>query len=84
MIKDVPSFACIEEAFHVALNLDIDIEIYQKSWNKGIADLRAIVKWFSETFSGDMVLLSNTSELLALRRSGEIIKSLNGTLDALI
>ena len=76
LTKDVPSFSCIEKAFDVTLNFDVDIEIYQKTWREGIADLQMIVGWFLGSFSGDMILLSDTSELLALRRKGEIIQRL--------
>jgi len=76
LTEDMPSFVCIEEAFDATLNFDIDIEIYQKTWSEGVADIQAIVEWFSAVFPGDLVLLSDTSELLALRRRGVIVKSL--------
>lgn len=76
LTEDIPSFASLEETFDATLNFDIDIEIYQKTWSKGVVDIRAIVEWFTAFFPGDLVLLSDTSELLALRCRGAIIKSL--------
>lgn len=60
----------------VVLNLDIDIEIYQKKQPEGVASLQAIIEWFLGTFAGDMVLFSDTSKLIALRRRGEVINEL--------
>lgn len=74
LTKDIPSFECIEKAFDVTLNLDIDIAIYQEKWDAGVANLRMLIDWILEAFAGDMVLLSDTSELIALRQRGEIIK----------
>lgn len=74
LTKDIPSFECIEKAFDVILNLDIDIELYQEKWDVGVANLRMLIEWILETFTGDMVLLSDTSELIALRQRGEVIK----------
>lgn len=73
LTKDVPSFECIEKELDVTLNFDIDIEIYQKKQSKGIADIQMLIKWFLGTFTGDMVLLSDTSELIALRQRGNLI-----------
>ena len=74
LTKDIPSFECIEKAFDVILNLDIGIELYQEKWDVGVANLRMLIEWILETFTGDMVLLSDTSELIALRQRGEVIK----------
>ena len=75
LTKNVPSFECIEKEFDVSLNLDIDIEIYQEKWDCGVANLRLIVEWFLETFTGDMVLLSDTSELIALRQKNKVTQN---------
>ena len=74
LTNDIPSFECIEKAFDVILNLDIDIELYQEKWDVGVANLRMLIEWILETFTGDMVLLSDTSELIALRQRGEVIR----------
>ena len=72
LTENIPSYECIEKEFDVSLNLDIDIEIYHEKWDYGIANLRLIVEWFLETFTGDMVLLSDTSELIALRQRSKV------------
>ena len=73
LTKDIPSLECIEKELDVTLNFDIDIEIYQKKQSKGIADVRMLIEWFLRTFSGDMVLFSDTSNLIALRQRGNLI-----------
>lgn len=74
LTEDIPSFECVEKEFDVVLNFDIDIEIYQKKWTEGVSNIRMLMRWFLEAFTGDMVLLSDTSELLALRQRGKVIK----------
>lgn len=74
LTEDVPSFECIEEEFDVTLNLDIDIEIYQKKRAEGVANLRTIIEWFLGTFAGDLVLFSDTTELIVLRQRGKLLK----------
>ena len=76
LTEDIPSYECVERELDVTLNLDIDIEIYQKKQTEGVVNLRTIIEWFLETFAGDLVLFSDTSELIALRRRGEIIHEL--------
>ena len=76
LTEDIPPFEYIERELDVTLNLDIDIEIYQKKQVEGVANLRMIIEWFLGTFAGDLALFSDTTELIALRRRGEVINEL--------
>ena len=76
LTEDIPPFEYVERELDVTLNLDIDIEIYQKKQVEGVANLRMIIEWFLGTFAGDLALFSDTTELIALRRRGEVINEL--------
>lgn len=78
-IEDISDLEFIRNNYGVNINLGIDIQVYNKTFDKGITETMEVIGGVLKRIQGDILLLSNGSTQVLKREKG--ILSVNGDPD---